>query len=368
MAATPTGTSPAQGSFKLTSILTGLDHPVYVTSAGDGSGRLFVVEQPGRVRIIDHGRLLPKPFLDITPLVLFGGEQGLLSVAFHPDYARNGAFLVDYTRTSTNPSDNRDTIIARYKVSAADPNVADASSGETVLVVDQPPFPNHKGGLVLYGPDGDAYIGTGDGGSQSDPQGNGQNGLAMLGKMLRVKIGPTGPYTDPSDNPFPNSATTKPEIWAIGLRNPWRFSFDRLTKDLYIADVGQDAWEEIDVQPAGKGGQNYGWNVYEGTHLYRPGVVLDHTPPVAEYGHGKGDCSITGGHVYRGSKIPALQGFYVVGDYCSGRLWTLAHVGGTWSLAELMDTGHAISSFGEDQDGELYLVDLGGEILRFDAP
>ena len=369
--ATPTGTSPAQGSFKFTEVVTGLENTVYVTHAGDGSGRLFVVEQVGRIRIVKDGVLFAAPFLDIRSLVASGGERGLLSVAFHPQYETNGMFIVDYTRSGSG-ADVGDTVIARYKVSAVDSHIADPASAEVLLVIDQPQG-NHNGGLVTFGPDGMLYVGSGDGGNAADvgpghaPEGNGQNLETHLGKILRIDVTAPGPYKVPSDNPNLGS-TAKKEIWAYGMRNPWRFSFDRATGDLYVGDVGQNAWEEIDHQPkASKGGENYGWPVWEGTHLHRPGTALvGDTKPVAEYSITGDHCSVTGGYVYRGTKIPALQGFYVVGDYCTGHLWTLVKLNDAWSLAPLMDTSYSISSFGEDESGELYLVNHGGAVYRFD--
>ncbi|HEX9816517.1 MAG TPA: PQQ-dependent sugar dehydrogenase [Candidatus Thermoplasmatota archaeon] len=364
MPATPTGTSPATGSVKLVPFLSGLDSPIYLTHAGDGSGRIFIVEQTGKIKIWKNGAVLPTPFLDVTSLVVSGGEQGLLGLGFHPDHETNGVFVIDYTRGG-NPTVSGDTVVARYRAAPGNPDVTDVASAQGILTVDQP-FANHNGGMVDYGPDGFVYIGLGDGGLADDPQNNAQNPQALLGKMLRIAIEDTGTYTVPSDNPFVNVPTHRPEIWATGLRNPWRHSFDRATGDLYMGDVGQNAWEEISFQPAASnGGENYGWDVYEGTHNYQPGIVIQHTLPVAEYDHEEGDCSVTGGYVYRGTEVPALQGYYVLGDYCTGRLWTLAKIGASWALSEFMDTEYAISSFGEDEAGELYLVDHTGSIYKF---
>jgi glucose/arabinose dehydrogenase len=370
--ATPSGPSADNGSFKFTRIASGLQSPVYVTDAGDGSGRLFIVEQAGRIRVVKNGVLLPAPFLDIRSLVASGGERGLLSVAFHPQFKTNGVFVVDYTRASNTPADVGDTVIARYAVTSPLSDVADRNSGQALLIINQPQ-PNHNGGLVKFGPDGHLYIGMGDGGGGGDvgsghaPEGNGQSLKTLLGKILRIDIGATGPYTVPADNPNLGAGARR-EIWAYGLRNPWRFSFDRAAGDLYIADVGQNAWEEIDFQPASStGGVNYGWPVWEGNHRYRSGVALGgDTRPIAEYGHVNGACSVTGGYVYRSVKIPALSGFYIFGDYCNGHLWTLVKFGGVWRLSSLRDTSYVISSFGEDSAGELYLVDLNGAVYRFD--
>jgi glucose/arabinose dehydrogenase len=370
--ATPSGPTANNKSFKLTRIATGLQDPLDVEAAGDGSGRIFIVEQVGRIRVVKDGVVLPTPFLDIRSLVTTGGsEQGLLSVAFHPQFKTNGVFIVDYTRSSKTPADVGDTVIARYRATPS-ADVAVRSSEETLLVINQPQS-NHNGGLVKFGPDGLLYIGMGDGGAGGDagaghaPEGNGQSLTTLLGKLLRIEVGPTGPYTVPAGNPNLGAGALR-EIWADGLRNPWRFSFDRATGDLYIGDVGQNAYEEIDYQPAGAtGGANYGWPVWEGNHSYRLGPTrTPDTKPVAEYSHAAGQCSVTGGYVYRGTKIPALSGFYVFGDYCAGRLWTLVRFGGAWRLSVLRETSLSIASFGEDEAGELYIVDRGGSVYRFD--
>jgi glucose/arabinose dehydrogenase len=369
--ATPTAPSPKKGSFKLTRIAFGLQSPVYVTGAGDGSGRLFTVEQAGEILILQNGALRPTPFLDIRSLVASGGERGLLSVAFHPQFKTNGVFVVDYTRASSTLSAVGDTVIARF-IAAPNANIVNPASGQILLVIKQPQ-PNHNGGLVKFGPDGLLYIGMGDGGSSGDsgtghaPQGNGQSRTTLLGKMLRISVGATGPYSIPATNPNLGSGARR-EIWAYGLRNPWRFSFDRGTGDLYIGDVGQNAWEEIDLQAAGfAGGANYGWPVWEGDHRYRfAQAISGDTKPIAEYSHVAGQCSVTGGYVYRGTRIPALSGFYVFGDYCAGRILALVRFGGQWRQSLVLDTVYQISSFGEDDAGELYLVDLTGAVYRFD--
>jgi glucose/arabinose dehydrogenase len=370
--ATPAGPRADNRSIKFTTVASGLSSPVYVTGAGDGSGRLFIVEQVGRIRVVKDGVLLAKPFLDIRSLVQSGGERGLLSVAFHPDFETNGAFIVDYTRASSVAANVGDTVIARYLASPPNADVADRASRQPLLSIDQPQA-NHNGGLVKFGPDGLLYIGMGDGGSGGDvgaghaPQGNGQSLTTLLGKILRIQVGARGGYTLPAGNP--NLGTgSKREIWAYGVRNPWRFSFDRATGDLYIADVGQNAWEEIDFQPKGaQGGANYGWPTWEGAHRYRAGAArAGDTKPIAEYSHAGGRCSVTGGYVYRGARIPALSGYYVLGDYCTGTLWTLVRFGGAWRLSALRDTSYSISSFGEDDDGELYLVNHNGSVYRFD--
>ncbi len=340
----------------------GTVNPVHITHAGDNSRRLFVVEQGGTIRIVRAGALLPVPFLAITDRVLSGGERGLLSVAFPPGFATSGRFYVNYTRKPDGA-----TVIARYHVTA-DPDIADPSSEEVLLVISQP-FANHNGGLVVFGPDGYLYIGMGDGGSAGDPQNNGQNKAALLGKMLRIDV-ESGvlPYAVPSTNPFVKTSGALPEIWALGLRNPWRFSFDRLTGDLYIADVGQNLYEEVDFQPASSpGGENYGWNIMEASHCFlnpscdTTGLVL----PVAEYDHSLGDCSVTGGMVYRGLKYPGMLGGYLYGDYCSGRIRGLKKDSSVFLNTVLLDTAFAITTFGEDETGEVYLADYSsGDIYR----
>jgi glucose/arabinose dehydrogenase len=341
---------------RLARVVGGLEAPVYVTHAGDRSGRLFVVEQAGVIRIIRDGRLLPRPFLDISARVISGGEMGLLSVAFHPRFAANGRFFVNYTANG----DRLHTVIAEYRVSDDDANVAGRTE-RVLLTIDQP-YRNHNGGLNLFGPDSMLYIGMGDGGSGGDPHNNGQRLDTLLGKMLRIDVDGGTPYRVPSDNPFVGRPGARGEIWAYGLRNPWRFSFDR--RRLFLADVGQNAWEEIDLIQRGG---NYGWRMMEGAHCFgspnscdRSGLIL----PIAEYGR-EGGCSVTGGYVYRGSRIRELMGRYLFADYCSGRLWILSEgAAGRWSMNTLLDSGLRVSSFGEDQDGELYVVDHGGAIYR----
>ena len=363
----PTAATVAKGSYKLTRVASGLKSPVFVTNAGDGSNRLFIVEQPGRILVMKNGQLLSRPFLDIRLLVAFGGERGLLSVAFDPDFEVNGVFVVDYTRNSGHVGD---TVIARYKA-AQGSDVADPASAQTLLVISQPQA-NHNGGQLAFGPDGYLYIGMGDGGAGGDtgaghaPQGNGQSLTTLLGKLLRIDVPATGGYTIPATNPKLGS-TARREIWSYGLRNPWRFSFDRATGALYIGDVGQNAWEEIDVRPrSSPGGENYGWPVFEGTHTYRGGRLSGDVKPVTQYSHASGNCSVSGGYVYRGQKIQSMFGFYFFGDYCSGRVWTLVDFQGRWTTSLLLDTSYLISSFGEDEAGELYLVHLGGAVYRFD--
>ncbi|MGH7800499.1 MAG: PQQ-dependent sugar dehydrogenase [Thermodesulfobacteriota bacterium] len=338
---------------ELTKQASGLNQPAHITHAGDGSGRLFAIEQPGRIRIIKNGILLSTPFLDIADSVKCCDEQGLLSVAFPPDYPSKGYFYINYTRKP-----DGDTIVSRYFVTE-NPDVADPDSEEIILAIDQP-FPNHNGGLLVFGPDGFLYIGMGDGGSGGDPFDNAQNPGSLLGKMLRIDVeSGIAPYIIPSSNPFTQTTGFRGEIWALGYRNPWRFSFDRDTDDLYIADVGQDLFEEVDFQPASStGGENYGWNIMEGGHCFKSntcdqtGLVL----PVAEYDHSQG-CSITGGFVYRGLIFPRMQGVYFYADFCSGNIWGLKREGTTWQNTLLASTPFNIASFGEDEEGNLYLTD-----------
>lgn len=345
----------------LVPIAEGFTKPLYLTHAGDQTGRLFVVEQAGQISILENGIVNPTPFLDIETVVgSTANEQGLLSVAFHPNYADNGAFFVDYTDKGGN------TVIARYHVST-DPDVADVGSGEIMLTIPQP-YGNHNGGQILFGPDGYLYIGMGDGGAANDPHDNGQNLNILLGKILRIDVDNGQPYGVPADNPFV-SVDARPEIWSYGWRNPWRISFDRLTGDMYIGDVGQNQYEEVDIEMVGTpGGGNYGWRLMEGNHCFNPSqcdpATLDVVLPIAEYSHEQG-CSITGGYVYRGQEFPALQGVYIYGDYCTGTIWGLRHeADDTWSQAELLAGGYMISSFGEDETGELYLIDHQGYIAK----
>ena len=337
-------------------VVTGLSDPLYVTHAGDRSGRLFVVEQAGVIRIIKDGRVLARPYLDIRNRVVSGGEMGLLSVAFHPQYERNGRFFVNYTANRGGLK----TIIAEYRVSS-NPDVADPD--ERVLMEIAQPYSNHNGGLNKFGPDGMLYIGMGDGGSARDPHNNGQRLDTLLGKLLRIDVDGGSPYRIPPDNPFVNRAGARDEIWAYGLRNPWRFSFDRATGRLFVGDVGQNAWEEIDLVE--KGG-NYGWRIMEGAHCHIPQTGCDTSglaEPIAEYRTSLG-CAVTGGYVYRGTRIRDLTGQYVLGDYCGGQIWTLTERAGRWTMSLLLNTQHRISSFGEDESGELYVVDHAGGVYR----
>jgi uncharacterized protein (TIGR03437 family) len=332
----------------------GITAPTIIAHAGDGSGRLFLAEQAGRIRILQNGALLAQPFLDIRSRVACCGERGLLGLAFPPGYAQSGRFYVHYSDLAG------DTVIALYRVSP-DPNVADPASERILLSVDQP-FANHNGGQLAFGPDGYLYIGLGDGGSAGDPQNNAQRLSTLLGKILRVDVeGEPGSVRIPPGNPFVSTSGARGEIWALGLRNPWRFSFDRELHDLWIGDVGQNQWEEIDFQPAASGGgENYGWRILEGTHCYNPATNCNTqglTLPVHEYNHGAGACSVTGGHVYRGRRSPALRGTYIYGDYCNGMIWGLTRDGTQFANRLLLASGMLITTFGEDEAGEVYVAD-----------
>jgi glucose/arabinose dehydrogenase len=356
-----TAPPPTSDTLRLVPVVTsGLSSPLYLTAPVGDTARLFVVEQGGRIRIVQHGQLLPTAFLDIHTRLVSGGEQGLLSVAFHPNYATNGFFYVNYTDL------NGDTRVERYTASAADSNRADTASHKLILFIPQP-YTNHNGGLVMFGPDGMLYIGMGDGGSGGDPENRAQNPDSLLGKLLRIDVDGGDPYAIPTGNPFRNGGGA-PEIWAVGLRNPWRFAFDRSVGLLYIGDVGQGAWEEVDVEPASQAGLNYGWRIMEGAHCYNSttcslaGLVL----PALEYDHSNG-CSIIGGFVYRGTQAPTLVGQYFYSDYCSGWLRSFSYANGavaartSWSLNVTLGN---VLSLGEDSAGELYVLTAGGSIYR----
>lgn len=340
------------------SFLPSLKSPVFLTHAGDQSGRTFVVEQSGMIRILERGRLQGVPFLDIKDRVLFKGEQGLLGLAFHSEYRRNGRFFVNYTR-----QEDGATVIAEYHRRELENR---AGREERVLMLIPQPYPNHNGGMIAFGPDGYLYIGMGDGGSAGDPQNRAQNMDELLGKLLRIDVNSRVPYGIPGDNPFVQTEG-RPEIFAKGLRNPWRFSFDRATGDLWLADVGQNKWEEVDV--VRKGG-NYGWRVMEGLHCYDPQErcrTENLISPALEYGHQGGRCSIIGGYVYRGRAIPALAGVYLYGDYCSGEMFAVRTTEGGRVSGEpwlLLNAHVRISSFGEDEQGEIYVLDHEGAVYQ----
>ncbi|HMG17070.1 MAG TPA: PQQ-dependent sugar dehydrogenase [Saprospiraceae bacterium] len=358
-----------QTPFKLTQVASGFTRPLDLQNAGDA--RLFVVTQPGVISVLDSLKnTLTAPFLDIKTKVLStGNEQGLLGLAFHPEYKKNGYFYVNYTRKPDGY-----TVIARYKVTA-DSNIADSNSEEILLIVPQP-YTNHNGGCLQFGPDGYLYIGLGDGGSGGDPQANAQNTKKYLGKILRIDVDSGSPYGIPPDNPFVNGIDTLPEIWAIGLRNPWRFSFDKLTGDLFIADVGQNIWEEVDFEPANSsGGLNYGWRCYEGNATFNTagcGPASNYVFPVHVHKHTSDpNCggSISGGYIYRGSKYPGLYGKYLFADYCSGKFWALyKDNSGNWKESNIATlTLYEYSSFGQDKDGELFVIGNGsGKIFKIE--
>lgn len=342
-------TYPVIRNYKWSLVASGLTRPVDIKPAFDGSGRLFIIEKYGVIRVFENGQLLEQPFLNIDDRVNDNGnEMGLLGLAFHPDYEQNGYFYVNYTGAGG------DTRISRFQASG---NTADPNSEQILLIIKQP-YENHNGGSVAFGPDGYLYLGLGDGGLAGDPHKNGQNTSSLLGKILRIDVNNGTPYAIPADNPFGN------EVWAYGLRNPWRMSFDRLTGDLWIGDVGQGQWEEIDYLPAGSpAGANFGWSVMEGMHGYDSEPQPDMLLPVTEYSHSEGGCSITGGYVYRGA-MPEWNGVYLFGDYCTGYVWGMILSNGGWQAQRLFETGVQITSFGQDEAGEIYLTSDGGEVYR----
>ena len=346
---------------RLQPVAAGLAFPTSITHAKDGSNRLFITEQRGTVRVVRSGKMSPDYFLDITAQVRCCGEQGLLSIAFHPDFTANGDFFVDYTDR------DGDTVIARYHV-LPEGDKADEHSQKIILKIKQP-TPIHNGGQLQFGPDGYLYIGTGDGGSFSeggdgsgnDPENHAQRLDTLLGKILRIDLDHGDPYAIPPDNPYAHIAGARKEIWASGLKNPWRFAFDRMTGDLYISDVGRDRWEEIDVQPHDStGGENYGWRLMEGpacfylSHDCNPDGAL--TLPAIQFSHSRG-CAVIGGYAYRGKDMPALAGNYLYADFCTGKIWGAERgKDDAWSSRLLLDSDYMITSFGEDDEGELYIT------------
>jgi glucose/arabinose dehydrogenase len=347
---------PDASGYAWAEVFGGLERPLDLQHAGDD--RLFAVEQPGRIWAFREGQRLEGPFLDLRDRVgSQGNEQGLLGLAFHPRFSENGWFFVNYTDRSG------DSVVARFNLTS-DADRADPASERRLLFLDQP-YPNHNGGGLAFGPDGYLYIGTGDGGSGGDPLGNGQSLNTLLGKMLRIDVDLGQPYAIPPDNPFSGSGEVSQEIWASGLRNPWRFAFDRASGDLYIGDVGQGEWEEVNWQPASSpGGENYGWNVREGLHAFTGDSAAGMVEPVAEYGHDQG-CSITGGVVVRDLALPEWEGVYLYGDFCSGRIWGLLRTGASSSESSLLfDTDFSITSFGQDALGGVYVVDRNGGVYR----
>jgi len=365
----------ATGTVQLVQIASGLSQPLAITHAGDGSGRLFIVERIGRIRIVENGTLLAPPFLDISDRVVTGSsEQGLLGLAFHPDYETNGRFYVSYTIDTQlgHPLDDGDSVVSRFVVSAGNANLADPASEDVLLTLAQPAG-NHNGGQIEFGPDALLYAAFGDGGGGGDPFANGQNRATLLGALLRLDIDgddfpgdPNRDYSIPPDNPFVGDPTAAPEIWAWGLRNPWRFSFDRCTGDLFIGDVGQGVWEEIDLESfASPGGVNYGWPLCEGAHEYAgSGAVCDTNaeglePPILEYQHGGSPflCSVTGGFRYRGSLQPNLKAEYLFADFCGGTIWSARETApDQWSSEVANQPPFNVASFGEGENGEPYVA------------
>ena len=361
---------PPPGTPQLQTLSTSFSSPLYLTTPPADSARLFVVERGGRIRIMRNDTLLAGSFLNLTGKIASGSERGLLSLAFHPLYAANGRFYVYFTDPTG------DIRVVRYNVST-NPDSADETTADTVLKIAHPFFNNNNGGQLQFSPDGKLFIGTGDGGGgggAGDTARNAQNTHKLLGKLLRLNVDGASGYTIPADNPFAGDTSLgSPEIWSYGLRNPWRFSFDREAGDIYIGDVGQDSWEEVDVSGAavqvGRGA-NYGWNTMEGQHCYQAssctmtGLVL----PVVEYPHSIGACSITGGYVYRGTKMPALAGHYFYADYCNGFVLSFRYSGGNVTTrldwTQLLSPGSTISSFGQDAKGELYILTLNGGVYR----
>jgi glucose/arabinose dehydrogenase len=363
--------APTDAHIKLALRASGLTKPVYVTSAHDDTGRLFIVEQTGRIKIYKNGQILSTPFLNIAGQVSGGYEQGLLGLAFHPSFKTNHKLYVNFTDVNGN------TVIREYRVSSTNSNVVATSTARTILRITQP-YDNHNGGMLAFGPDGYLYIGMGDGGSGGDPGNRAQNPGVLLGKILRININgstSTKGYLIPSTNPYVGK-TGADEIWQLGVRNPWRFSFDRANGNLWIGDVGQSAWEEIDratrtASGAGRG-VNWGWHVLEGFTCYSPPSgcsTAGKAPPLLVYDHGNGRCAVTGGYVSRGSLVPALYGGYVFGDFCSGEIWVVnATAASPATRVRLLDTSLTISSFGENQAGNLYVLDHDGGKLYAIVP
>ncbi len=362
------GVPLAQLTISLDKVVDGLDAPLYATNAGDGSGRLFVVEQSGQIRVLRDGKLSAQPFVDLQGQISTGGERGLLGLAFAPDYETSGRFYVNYTDSAGN------TVVARYVASPPSSDTPKLTGPERLLYIEQP-YSNHNGGCIQFGPDGMLYVGMGDGGSSGDPQNRAQNPASPLGKMLRIDVsGKT--YSVPPDNPFAKQPYPRNITWASGLRNPWRYSFDTPSGELWIGDVGQGEWEEIDLVQANRPALNYGWNRWEGNHPYPPGAKRSRkgfTFPVVEYAHPTGE-SVTGGYVYRGAENPALAGTYLYADFVKGWIAgvrvdrSVKGVGlRPLETRRLLDTGLAISSFGVDEQNELYVVDLGGGLYKVRA-
>ncbi len=357
----------------LAPVASGLAEPVGVVALD--AQRLLVVERVGRLRLVQDGRLHPEPFLDLSARInARGQEQGLLGIALDPDFEKNGLLYLNYIRRNDDGRDH--SVVARYQLHA-DRSGVNPQSAQILLEVAQD-FANHNGGHLAFGPDGYLYIGLGDGGSANDPHQRSQNPRSLLGKMLRIDVraqmpahsptqscGRVAHYAIPADNPYADGQAACPEIWALGLRNPWRYSFDQAGR-LWIADVGQSSYEEVNLQAPGQGGNNYGWRCYEGPQVHRqdPGCPAQTHQPVISYAHEQGRCSITGGVVYRGQALPHLRGAYLYGDFCTGELWTAYESGGQWRSTRLLDTGLLLAAIGEDAEGEVLLLGLKGELMR----
>ena len=362
---------PRSGSIIVTlaTVASGFVNPVGLVPTNDNSNRLFVLEQGGTIRIIQNGSVLSTPFLDIQAKVESGGELGLLGMAFHPQFSQNRRFFLNYTRLFNG---QLESVIAEYLISAVDPNRADPNSERILITLNQEPFNNHKGGQLAFGPDGFLYIGFGDGGSSGDPSNNAQRLDTLKGKILRIDVNgnnsSNGQYGIPTDNPFVANSSAQPEIWAFGLRNPWRFSFDTNGGRLFAGDVGQDNFEEVDIIT--KGG-NYGWRIMEGNHCFNPAsgcIQTGLTLPIVEYSHSEGT-AVIGGYVYRGTAIPQLQGLYIFGDLSSGTIWRLQETSpGMWTRTTLNSSGRTISSFGQDQAGEVYVLDYNNGVVLKISP
>jgi glucose/arabinose dehydrogenase len=361
--------TPTLTGIGLTPVASGFTSPLLVTHAGDGTGRVFVVEQHGVIKLMREGEVLPTPFIDLTDrvsgAVLRGySEMGLLGLAFAPDYAESGVFYVNYV------DKNQVTQVSQFTVSADDPDVADPAS-EVVLLSLRQPFPNHNGGHMAFGADGHLYISVGDGGAAGDPLVTGQNPSDWYGSLLRIAVDGSGNYTIPEGNPNATDAAFAPETWVYGLRNAWKFSFDRATGDLYVADVGQNVYEEVNFIPAGEGaGANFGWAAFESRHPFNSNTAPEGmVEPFFEYPHRNGDCSVTGGYVYRGEALAAqLEAVYVFGDFCTGRVWaSWRDLDGAWQTLDFLGAGFSISAFGQDEAGELYVVDYSGTVYRFEV-
>ncbi|MEM1181611.1 MAG: PQQ-dependent sugar dehydrogenase [Acidobacteriota bacterium] len=364
-AVVPPASAQPPDDLTLEFVVGGLSQPVAIRNAGDGSNRLFIVEQGGLIKILQNGSVLPTPFLDLTTPVTSGGEQGLLGLAFHPNYASNGYFYVNYTRSGS-PLDQ--TVVERYTVSAGNANVADPTSATEIIVIDQT-FSNHNGGDLHFNPiDGYLYIGMGDGGGWDTSQ----DLTTLLGKMLRIDVDGGSPYAIPAGNPYVGDASALDEIWAVGLRNPWRWSFDSATGDMLIGDVGEGAWEEMNFAAHNDAGVNYGWPCREGNDDFQSAFcdgTETLTAPFYEISHDTGACSVIGGYVYRGSEIPSLSGYILFNDWCSGETFFANQTSpGVWTTTQWDDVpGFNLVGYGEDENGEIYLT-LGEEIQRLVSP